>query len=255
MDADQTKKVFVTGGSRGIGFALAEGFAREKADVAILYKSDKAQAEKAVAALRVYGGHIIAVQSDLKNPKYFESLIEKIWKELGRIDILINNAGVLTRNRYIDLTQEEIQRVFETNLFAPFLLTQPVVKRMITHKIKGNIINIASIAFDRASGNLSHYEASKAGLVMFTKSLAFELASFGIRANCISPGLVATDINRDQWAGENKREWEKRCRLIPLARVGNPKDLVGAALFLASEEASWITGAHLVVDGGISTHY
>lgn len=245
------KKIFITGGSSGIGRAIAIASAEAGADVLISYCKSKQEALETVSTMRKSGKYASKLHADLSNKNETKELIDKAISKLGRIDVLINNAGALTRHSFLNVTQEDLRRILEINLIAPFILTQDVSKEMIKQKIKGSIINIGSISAERASSALSHYESAKAGLMMLTKSASLALGSYGIRVNCIQPGLTETEINKDLRQDDDIK-WKKKLDSIPLGRVGKPQDHVGAVLFLASDESSWVTGASIIVDGGRS---
>lgn len=245
------KKAIVTGGSRGIGRAIAIGFAREGADLIITYVHDKFSADNTLNEINNYGNKAIAVYLDLEDSNSLDKMNDEVLSFFGEIDILVNNAGFLRRKNFLDISQEEFFNVLNINLAGPFLLTQHIAKQMQQQNTGGSIINISSISDHIASHGLSHYQCAKAGLSMLTKGAALELAQYGIRVNTISPGLTATDMNRTQW--ENHTEiWQTRVADIPLQRAGLPEDHVGAAIFLASDESAWMTGACLVMDGGRS---
>ena len=173
-------------------------------------------------------------------------------KSLGSIDILVNNVGVTTRTAFTETTSEQFDFVFSNNLKFPFFLSQRVVKHQLDRKIEGSIINISSVSAYKAISKMAHYQCSKAGLSMLTKSLAYELAPHRIRVNTISPGLTATQGNRNQWEGDPEL-WRHRGKDIPLGRAGVAADHAGAAVFLASDESSWMTGGDIVIDGGESS--
>jgi NAD(P)-dependent dehydrogenase (short-subunit alcohol dehydrogenase family) len=248
------KKVIVTGGGRSIGRALSLAFAGEGADVAIGYTRDEAAAAATVQEIQALGRRATSIRADLAIPEARTALIAQAISFLGSIDILVNNAANITRRQLLEIPQDELERVLAVDLVAPFVLTQLVGAHLVERRQGGCILNISSISADRSSGNLAHYECAKAGLCMLTKSAALGLAPYGIRVNAILPGLTATDGNRDQWGGR-RDVWEQRAAPIPLGRAGVPSDHAGAAVFLASDEASWITGASLIVDGGLSTRF
>ncbi len=245
------KKAIITGGGRGIGRAIALSFAREGADLVITYVSDKASADETLREIYKYGGQAIALPLNLGDLTQISQLKSEAIAFLGKVDILVNNAGFLTRKNFLDIAQDELFKVLNINLTSPFILLQQIAAQMQQQNTGGSIINVSSISDRIASNGLSHYQCAKAGLSMLTKGAALELAQYGIRVNTISPGLTATDINRNQW--DNQTEiWRSRVADIPLKRAGLPEDHVGAAIFLASDESAWMTGACLVMDGGRS---
>lgn len=248
------KKVFVTGGSRGIGKAIAVAFAKEGADVLISFCKNRHDAIETVSTIHKFRKYANYIQVDLSKRKETQDIIGKAIKELGQIDVLVNNAGILTRQNFLNVSDKELEKIIEINLIAPFILTQNVAKEMIKKGIKGTIINIGSISSEKASNSLSHYECAKAGLLMMTKSASLALGPYGIRVNSIQPGLTETDMN-NELRNTDGLKWQDKINSIPLGRVGTPQDHVGAALFLASDESSWVTGASIIIDGGRSVHF
>lgn len=238
----------VTGASRGIGRAIAVGLAREGASVVVNYVSKAVAAEEVVNDIRVDGGNAVAVHTDVGNLAQHEELVAAARKRFGRIDILVNNAAITHRQPFLDATAEAWDETLSVNLKGVYFLSQAVARVMAAQR-SGKIINISSVHDVRAMMNNSVYNITKAGLVMLTKSLALELAEKGIQVNCVSPGAILTDETRDRLADP-----EHRARVlakIPSRRVGEPEDVVGAVLLLASRESDYITGTTLYVDGGM----
>jgi NAD(P)-dependent dehydrogenase (short-subunit alcohol dehydrogenase family) len=248
------KKILVTGGNRGIGRAIAIAFANAGADVLISYNKNEHEAIETITTMHKFNRYANCIKVDLSNRIETQTLIEEAVKELGHIDVLVNNAGILTRQTFLDVSDKDLERVIEINLIAPFILTQNIAKEMIKKGIKGSIINIGSISSEKASRSLSHYECAKAGLLMMTKSAALALGNYGIRVNAIQPGLTETDMNFDI-REKDELKWQEKISSIPLGRVGIPEDHVGAALFLASDDSSWVTGASIIIDGGRSVYF
>lgn len=246
------KSAFITGGSKSIGKSIAISFAKEGANVIIGYSSSQKAAEETANEAQKYNVKAYTLHSDLSNPSEIDQWLDFCDQKLGRLDVVVNNAGVLTRRDFLDVPEEELNYVTQINMLSPFILIQKAAKYMIKNSIQGSIINISSVSSDRAALNVSHYEASKAGLSMVTKSAAFNLAKHGIRVNEIAPGLTQTDINKQQWE-QDYETWEKRKEMIPIGRAGKPEDHAGAAVFLASDESSWMTGGRIVIDGGVTT--
>ena len=240
----------VTGGSRSIGRAIALGLARCGARVAINYRRDAAAAETAVAQIEAQGGRAVAVQADVADPDGVAAMLERAETTLGPVDILVNNAGVLVRTPFLEIPLDEWDRILRTNLRGYFIVGQAVARRMVHHGIRGCIVHVASSSSRYASLNLSHYAASKGGITMPTRSMAFELAAHGIRVNEVNPGLIETDMNRGDLADPAWRDM--RLDRIPLGRIGAPDDIVGAVLFLASTDAGLMTGASIAIDGGMT---
>jgi glucose 1-dehydrogenase len=239
------KVALVTGAGRGIGRAIAQALAREGASV-IVNDRDKTGANETV---RGSEGCSIAAIADIGVMTSQQSLIELTYEEFGKLDILVNNAGIQFHDPFLDAQPETWDRTFDINLKAPFFLIQQAAKRMIQAGSAGTILNIASIHDSVALRNRSVYAITKGGLRMMTRSLALELAEYGITVNAISPGAILTDMNHEVLADPACRE--RVLRTIPLGRIGNPEDIAGAAVFLVSPEASYITGATPYVDGGI----
>ncbi len=245
-------RALVTGAERGIGRAIALGFAAEGADVCIVYRTALQDATNVVAEVRRLGQKAAALQADLSRPRELTGVIDGAYRELGGIDVLVNNAGITKRQEVLNIREEDFDEILAVNLKAPFLLAQEIARRMIASGTRGSIVNVTSISEERARPGLVHYQASKGALLMLTRGLALELAPHGIRVNAVSPGLIETAMTREMLADPAVRA--ERVARIPLARVGQPEDIVGAAVFLASTESAWITGISVRIDGGISMH-
>lgn len=237
----------VTGATNGIGRAITLGLASRGASIKFSYHDDLEALRELMTALETLGVPAQAYQVDARSPASVGEMIGLLGDE--HVDVLVNNVGITTRDGFLDVTEKAFDDVMHANMRFPFLLTQRIVQGMIARGGGGSIINISSISAFKAISMMSHYQCSKAALSMLTKSLAVELAPHRIRVNTISPGLTATKGNRHQWEGAPEI-WRERGRDIPLGRAGTPADCVGAALLLASDDAAWITGADIVVDGG-----
>jgi NAD(P)-dependent dehydrogenase (short-subunit alcohol dehydrogenase family) len=244
------KRALVTGGERGIGRAIALGLAREGADVAIMYYQQPDSANELVDKITSFGQRGLALFGDVSEPEQVRSTVEAVTLTLGGIDVLVNNAAILLRQSFLDIPVEDFDRILKVNVRGTFLMTQQVAREMVANSIAGSIINVSSLSAERAAPGLVHYQASKAGVLMLTRGTALELARFGIRVNAIAPGLTITDLNRDLMSDPAIRA--ERVSAVPLGRAGQPEDHVGAAVFLASDESAWITGATLAVDGGLT---
>lgn len=243
------KKVIVTGASRSMGREMALAFAKEGADVVISYRNDEAGAKETVAATQAMGRKATAFYADFSQMENIATFAENAIAELGRVDILINNAGMLSRERLLDLTPEKMQQTFQTNAIAPLYLLQLCAKNMIEEKIAGCVINISTIAATTTLPRGIAYAASKAAMNKWTQNAALDLAAHSIRVNTIAPGVIAAGMNENSEA-ENPQQWAIFLSRIPLGKAGQPRDIVNMALFLASEEANWITGKVFEVDGG-----
>ncbi len=243
------KRAVVTGGSNGIGRAITEAFVREGADVFFTMRQDTEAARQVAQYGEGHGVRIQWAQLDASNDGGVDALFNASIDFLGGADIIVNNAATLTRSLFLEITGEEYDRVLDVNLRFPFFVTQRFARYMRDKRIRGSIINVSSISATSAVSRIAHYQCSKAGLTMLTRSAAYELAAYGIRVNTISPGLTATNANRNQWEGDPDL-WRERSKDIPFGRPGEAADHAGAALFLASDESAWMTGADIVVDGG-----
>ncbi|WP_030621092.1 SDR family NAD(P)-dependent oxidoreductase [Streptomyces sclerotialus] len=243
------RRAVITGGANGIGRAIATAFAREGCDVFFTARADEDAARSVRAELREHGVRADYMLLDGADPDSATRLLDTTAETLGLADILVNNAGTATRTGFLDLTFEEYERVMAVNLRFPFFTTQAFAARLRAADTPGSVINISSISATKAISAMAHYQSSKAGLSMLTRSASYELAPFGIRVNTISPGLTATNANAVQWR-DDPDLWRERGKDIPLGRTGNPEDLAGAAIFLASDESAWMTGGDIVVDGG-----
>jgi NAD(P)-dependent dehydrogenase (short-subunit alcohol dehydrogenase family) len=244
------KRVMVTGGSRGIGRAIAMGLARAGAHVAIVYREDTDQAERTRSDIAALGVRALAMAADTGDERRVEALVSSVSEGLGGIDILINNAGTQKRIPFLKLPIEEWRRVMRTNLDGYFLVGQAVARHMVARGYAGVILNVTSVAQAAVAPNMTQYNVSKAAAMALTRQMAFELAAYGIRVNALAPGLTETDMNRADLADEAFRTM--RLSRIPLGFIGAPEDHVAAALFLVSDAARYVTGACINVDGGNS---
>jgi NAD(P)-dependent dehydrogenase (short-subunit alcohol dehydrogenase family) len=242
------KRALVTGGSRGIGRAIVEAFAAEGADVAVNYFKDKESALKAVKAVEALGGKAIAVQGDVGRYDDVDRLIKETVEGLGGIDILVNNAGICWFMPFLEVSKEAWERTIGVDLTGTFYCSQQAAKQMIAQGRGGRIINVTSIGSFQSNATQTHYCAAKGAQEILAKGMAIELAEYGITVNNIAPGTIATDINAEFFSvpGNLERYQAK----IPLRRLGKPQECGGAAVFLASEDASYVTGATILVDGG-----
>jgi 3-oxoacyl-[acyl-carrier protein] reductase len=234
----------VTGASRGIGLAIARAFAAAGAHV-VLAARDTAKLAEAVAEIQAGGGRAEALALDVADRASVEAGVASIVAAHGRIDHLVNNAGVTRDNLLLRMKDAEWQQVIDTNLTGTFLCTQAVLKPMLRQK-GGRILTITSVVGLGGNAGQANYAASKAGVIGFTKSVAREVASRGITANAIAPGFIETDMT----AAMTDKAREAVLGAIPLGRVGRPEDVAGAALFLVSDAAAYVTGQVLAVDGG-----
>jgi 3-oxoacyl-[acyl-carrier protein] reductase len=241
------KVALISGGSRGIGAAAARLFAAAGADVAITYASDAASAKNIVREIESSGGHGYAIRANLGNIPDVKKVVSMVRAEYGRIDILINNAGIWTYGKIGEMDPKTWQETIDINLTGTFALCNLVVPIM-RKQGSGRIINISSTAGQRGEAEHSHYAASKGGVISFTKSLAAELGRYHINVNCIAPGWVVTDMSAREL--RNKKLMKKVLDEIPLGYIPGPEEIAGPILFLASDLAKNITGEVLNVNGG-----
>jgi NAD(P)-dependent dehydrogenase (short-subunit alcohol dehydrogenase family) len=241
------KVVLITGGRTGMGRAFALAFAKAGADVAICSRTNEGGGLEAVAEeIRKLGQHALAIKADVSRKNDVENMVKKTIAELGDIDVLINNAGILARGPLLETEEDIWDKLIDTNLKGCYLCSQAVGRAMVKRK-KGNIINIASIAGLKPIPLRTAYSISKAGVIMLTRVLARELGSYNIRVNAIAPGTIRTQMSEALISGSEAPEILAN---ISLGRFGETNDVIGAALFLASDAASWITGHTLLIDGG-----
>jgi len=247
---DLTNKVaIVTGARRGIGKGIALMLARAGAKV-VVSDIDENECQKVVEEIKKIGSDGLAIKCDVTNRKEVEEMVKKTIEKFGKVDILVNNAGIAPFKPFLEMAEEEWDRVLAVNLKGYYLCAQAVAKEMIK-KGWGRIINIASVAMGQVGigfPNLTHYCASKGGIVALTETLALELTPKGINVNVVSPGVIATEMAKP--VIEDEKTKQAILARIPKGRVGQPEDIAAAVVFLASEEADYISGATLVVDGG-----
>jgi NAD(P)-dependent dehydrogenase (short-subunit alcohol dehydrogenase family) len=240
-----TRKALVTGGSRGIGKATALRLADEGYDVAICYVRSKKEGEEVARLIRTTGVKGVAFQADLSKRAAAEGVVEKAARFLGGLDTLVNNAGIYIRSKFEQLTPQAWHRTISTNLDSVFYTSRAAIPYMKEGKF-GRIVNLTSILAHIGSSQGADYAASKAGIIGFTRSLAIELAQYGITVNAVASGSVETAIIGDDTPEVRK----ERIKKIPLGRVGQPEDIAGVVSFLVSNDAGYITGQTLNANGG-----
>ncbi|HEY1778044.1 MAG TPA: 3-oxoacyl-ACP reductase FabG [Solirubrobacteraceae bacterium] len=249
MNAQSASNIYdgcavVTGGSRGIGAAIARTLAADGWAVAVNYRSGEAEAHAVVAEIEAAGGRAVALQADVADPQAAVPLLDAAAEALGApVLALVNNAGVRADGLALSLSDEDWQRVLDTNLGATYRLTRAALRAMIRARF-GRVINIASVVGPRANAGQANYAASKAAVIGFTKTAAVEVARRGVTINAVAPGLIATDMTADIPTVLLER--------VPAQRAGSPEEVAAAVAFLASAAAGYITGSTLYVDGGLS---
>ena len=239
------QKVVITGATRGIGFALAEAFVKAGADVAVCGTHEDA-VQQTVAKLTALGGKVFGQRTDISNPQDCQSFIENTVKELGGLDVLVNNAGITKDGLVVRMSESDWDQVINVNLNGTFYMSKAALKVMFK-KRSGSIVNISSVIGQMGNAGQANYAASKAGIIGLTKSLAKEFGSRGIRVNAVAPGFVRTAMT-DALSEEMKA---KAFEAIALKRFVEPQDIAKAVMFLASQDAAYITGHVLAVNGGL----
>lgn len=240
------KNALVTGSSRGIGRAIALELAKHGANVAVNYAGSQEKAEEVVAEIKQLGRQAFAIQANISVEDDVTKMVKTTIDEFGSIDILVNNAGITRDNLLMRMKLADFEQVIDTNLKGVFLCTKAVTRPMMRQRY-GKIINVASIVGVSGNPGQANYVAAKAGVIGMTKSNAQELASRNILVNAVAPGFISTDMT-DQLTDEQK---EQMLAMIPLARLGQPEDIAKVVKFLASDDANYITGQTIRVDGGM----
>ncbi len=242
------KVVLITGGSRGIGAAVAVEMAKQGADVAINSYAGGEAAAEVIAAVEAHGRRCISVEGDVALPETATAFVNAAVEAFGRVDVFVSNAGICPFHAFLDMPAETLKRTMEVNLHGAYFMTQAAANQMVKQGNGGAIVAISSISALVGGEMQTHYTPTKAGVHSLMQSCAIALGKHGIRCNSVLPGTILTDINKDDLADPAKREYmEGR---IPLGRLGQPEDIGGAVAFLASDMAAYVTGAALLVDGG-----
>lgn len=240
------KVALVTGGATGIGRAIAERFAREGALVAIA--GNEAEALDKAAEQLPEAGEVIPIHGDVRSREDAGRMVQTVLERWQRIDVLVNSAGICRPAPFLELTEEEWDAHISVNLKGTFLVSQRVAQAMVRLGIGGSIINISSVNGLAAEADQAHYNASKGGVNLLTMSMALELAPYGIRVNALCPGFIETRLTRSLI--DNPQAIGPYLKTIPMGRAGQPEEIASAAVFLASDDSSYMTGHCLVVDGG-----
>lgn len=241
------KTAIVTGGARGIGRAICLALAKAGANVVTCYARSAEACEETIRMAEEYGVKGMCVKADVSNPEEITALTETVKKEFGTIDILVNNAGITKDNLIMGISEADFDAVIDTNLKGAFLFTKAVSRTMLRQK-GGRIINISSIVGVRGNAGQTNYSASKAGLIGLTKSVAKELGAKGVTCNAVAPGFIETDMT----ASLPETVKEATLATIPMKRLGQAEDVANLVAFLASDEAAYITGQVICVDGGMA---
>ena len=247
------KKALVTGAGQGIGQAIAIRFAEEGADVAIDYPRDRAEAEETGKQVEKFGRRAALIQRDVSVPADAQRMVDEAVAALGGIDILVNNAGIERNAPFLDIPEKDYRSVIAVDLDGPFFVTQAFARHRRDAKQPGKVINISSVHEDLPFPHFTAYCMAKGGLKMMMRNLAIELAPLGITVNNIAPGAIETPINSKLLS--DPKLLNPLLDNIPLRRLGKSSDVAGVAAFLASADADYITGATIVVDGGLLWNY
>ncbi|UOY93243.1 glucose-1-dehydrogenase [Ectobacillus sp. JY-23] len=244
------KVVIITGAGSGLGKAMALRFGKEKAKVVVCYfpEEQKQDVDDIITDTHSMGGEAIGVFTDVTNEHNVVTLIQTATKHFGSLDIVINNAGIENEVPTVDMLLEDWNKVISTNLTGAFLGCREALKYMLEHNIKGNIINMSSVHEMIPRPHFVHYVASKGGIKLMTETLALEYAPKGIRVNSIGPGAIDTPINAEKFSDPDVE------KLIPMGYIGKPEEIAACAAFLASEQASYVTGITLFSDGGMTKY-
>jgi NAD(P)-dependent dehydrogenase (short-subunit alcohol dehydrogenase family) len=242
------KVALVTGAARGIGRGIAEVFAGEGAHVAVNDIAHPAAAVAVVDGIRAQGRRSLAVQADVANRAQVEPMFERVWAELGPIDIVVNNAGIETIVPFLDLTDDQWTRLVDVNLRAAWLCSQVFCRHAAAARRGGSIVHIGSIQAAKVLPGRTHYAPAKLALEALTRNMSAEVAALGVRVNCIHPGLIDTPMTA--WVMQDAQVLPSVLAQISLGRAGHPHEIGRVAAFVASDEASYLTGQSLFVDGG-----
>ena len=241
------RAALVTGGAKGIGRAVCLALAENGMNIAVNYAGSAAAAEETAAACRAFGVQAITLQADVRSPEACQNLVEDAAAAFGRIDVLVNNAGITADKLLMRMTESDFDNVLFTNLKGTFFCTKAASRLMMRQRY-GRIVNLSSVVGLRGNAGQTNYSASKAGLIGLTKSLAKELASRNVTVNAVAPGFIATDMT----AALPEAVRTEMCKTIPEGRAGQPEDVANAVAFFAAEQSSYLTGQVLCVDGGMA---
>ncbi|HEX8071017.1 MAG TPA: SDR family oxidoreductase [Pyrinomonadaceae bacterium] len=246
------KRALVTGANSGIGQSIALRLAREGAAVVINFKSRPEAADAVVRDIVAAGGRALAVQADVSDEQQVDAMFARAREEFGGLDILVNNAGFETHHPILEMPADAWRKVIDVDLTGAFLCAQRAARLMVEQKTGGAIVNISSVHNIIPWGGFAHYCSAKAGLDMLTKTMALELATEGVRVNSVAPGAIQTPINENVWG--DPAMLKDLLRKIPTERMGQTEEVAACVAFLSSSEASYVTGAILYVDGGMTLY-
>jgi glucose 1-dehydrogenase len=249
----QGKRALVTGSDQGIGQAIALKFAEEGADVIIQYRRNREGGEETSARIRQMGRRSVVLQADVGRIDSTRKLADDSIAAFGGLDVLVNNAGIEKNASFLDVTEEDYRSVIDVNMTGPFFLTQSFVRHLKSENRPGKVVNISSVHEELPFPHFTPYCMAKGGLKMMMRNLAVELGSCGITVNNIAPGAIETPMNRALLG--NPQLIQKLLENIPLGRIGKPEDVASLAVFLASPESDYVTGATFFVDGGLTWNY
>jgi glucose 1-dehydrogenase len=247
------KAALVTGSSRGIGRAIALRLAREGSDVAVNYARSADESREVLAGVEAAGRRGLIVRADLRSAANARRVVEEAARGLGRLDVLVNNAGGGKANAFTEVTEEDYDHVVDLNLKGVFFATQAFARHRIAAGRPGRVINVSSVHEEIPLPGQAAYCAAKGGVRLLTRDLAVELARHGVAVNAVAPGAIATDANAGLM--KDRPRLEALLKQIPLGRLGTPEDVAGVAAFLASDDAAYVTGSTYLVGGGLTWFY
>ncbi len=253
MERFKGKTAIITGSTSGIGKGIARRLASEGANVVINSYREHDDTADILAEITSSGGEAVFIQADMSKTDEIDHLIDRSVAHFGRVDILVNNAGIQIHSPFLDVKEKDFDKVISVNMKGYYFAAQAFVRYAVKHDIKGVIVNNSSVHEIIPFPNFGSYAMSKGGVLMMTRNLAVELAPFGIRVNNVAPGAITTDIN--DALDENPELKAELLTNISLGRMGSVEEVAAVVAFLASDEASYVTGATFTVDGGLSYHY
>ena len=246
------KVVIITGATKGMGFAAAKKLLELGAKVGLIYRSDENRAKECKAELQTFVENSLYIKADISNPTDRHHILKQVLSKFGRIDVLVNNAGVPARQPFLKVTEDEFDSIIAVNLKGPIFLAQLVAEQMIHQGDGGSIINFSSISGHRSTGGIS-YDVAKAGILLATQSMANVLGPHRIRVNSISPGMYKTEMNREHWEN-NTKMYQDMAAVTALKRGAEATEIAGTIVYLASDQSSYVTGTDIIADGGFLSY-